>query len=67
MKIGSNCFIVNCDLALTMKKMCVVEACGGFYYTVHLKEDSTKKFFANPNNIRAPKNGEVKSGVRLFD
>jgi len=26
MKLGSNCFLINCDLALTMRKICRVVA-----------------------------------------
>lgn len=70
MNINSNCFLINCDLAKTMRKMCkVVEVREGAYHKyIVVPHDEPNNFIAvREGDLRAPKAGEVKSLVRLFN
>lgn len=70
MKIGANCILTNCDLALTMRKLCKVVAVNesGYYkYIIAPYDDLDFLISALEKSVRAPKNGEVKAKARLFD
>ena len=70
MKLDSNCFLINCDLAKTMKKICKVVGINehGFYkYLIAPIDDPTFVISARDNCVRSPKRGEVEAGYRLFD
>ena len=70
MKLGSNCILINCDLARTMRKLCKVVAIneGGFYkYIIAPHDEPYFLISARDNCVRAPKAGEVKALTRLFD
>lgn len=70
MKLGSNCFLINCDLALTMRKMCKVIAInetGHYKYIIAPHDNLTYLISARENNVRSPKTGEVQALTRLFD
>lgn len=70
MKIGSNCFLINCDLALTMRKMCKVVAINesGYYKFIIAPHDDPKFLMSALDScVRIPKVGEVKALTRLFD
>ena len=70
MKLGSNCFLVNCDLALTMRKMCTVVGINesGYYkYLISPIDNPKTVYSALENCIRSPKKGKATKGVRIFD
>lgn len=67
MKIGSNCFLIKCEVSRTMKDICTLVSKGDIHWIVEVKSNPKEKYYALPHHIRAPKNGEVKAGVRLFD
>lgn len=70
MKIGSNCFLVNCDLAKTERRMCKVLAIveNSRYDYIIAPVDNEKHYISVlSNSVRSPKAGEVKARVRLFD
>lgn len=70
MKLDSNCFLINCDLALTMRKMCkVVEVNPSGYYdfVVSPYDGLSVKIGVLANQIRKPKQGEVEKLTRLFN
>lgn len=70
MKLNSNCFLINCDLALTMRKICRVVAInesGHYRYIIEPQDQPGYLISALENNIRSPKSGEVVAQTRLFD
>lgn len=70
MKIGSNCFLIRCDLARSMREICtVLEFKEGevYPYIIAPKSRPDYKIQARFNNVRNPKRGEVDAGYRLFD
>ena len=70
MKPGSNCILINCDLARTMRKLCKIVAINedGFYkYIIAPHDEPNFLISARENYVRAPKAGEVKALTRLFD
>jgi len=64
-RIGSNCFIIRCDISKTMKRACKLVEKGNIYYIVSTKDDPSEKYFVLPNHLRAPLDGET--NVRLFE
>lgn len=69
MKIGSKCFLVNCELALTMRKICTVigiNESGYYKYLISPIDETEKVYSALENCVRTPKKGEVEKGYRLF-
>lgn len=67
MNLDSNCFLINCEKAKTMKKICTLFDKSGSHWIVAVKDNPGEKYFALPHHVRAPKKGEVTAGVRLFD
>ena len=70
MKIGSNCFLIRCDLARSMREICTVLEFkeGDVYpYIVAPKSRPDYKIQARLEQVRKPKQGEVQQGRRLYD
>ena len=70
MKLGSNCILINCDLARTMRKLCKVVAINedGFYkYIIAPHDEPNFLISARDICVRAPKRGEVEQQKRLYD
>lgn len=67
MKLNANCFLTNCERALTMKKMCTLFDKSGNHWIVAVKDNPSEKYYALPHHVRPPKAGEVQAAVRLFD
>lgn len=67
MKIGSNCFLVNCDKAKTMRNICTLIDDTGYHWIVSVQSNPIEKYYVLPQHLRPPKAGEVQAGVRLFD
>lgn len=65
MRIGSNCFIVRCDIARTMRKLCKLIEKGPIYYIVCAKDDPNEKYFVLPNHLRSPIDDET--NTRLYN
>ena len=67
MNPGSNCFLIKCEKANTMKKICTLVDNTGDYWIIAVKDNPSEKYFALPHHVRSPKAGEVIAGVRLYD
>ena len=67
MNLNSNCFLIKCEKAKTMKKICTLIDNTGDYLIIAVKDNPSEKYFALPHHVRSPKTGEVQAGTRLYD
>ena len=67
MNLNANCFLIKCEKAKTMKKICTLVDNTSNYWIIAVKDNPSEKYFALPHHVRSPKAGEVIAGVRLYD